>query len=118
MTTYTEILKALPTCANWNYCAPYTVKRPQLSVFIDDMPGDRRDVYEIDLRDGQVEKMTYCGYNSERHMWTKAAGRQQYQVPSGAGKKKLIEFCRAKCFEQFGYYKEIVSYYPATGKAY
>jgi hypothetical protein len=51
-------------------------------------------------------------------MWTKDAGRERYKVPSGAGKKKLIEFCRAKCFEQFGYYKEIVSFYPAQNKAY
>ena len=104
--TLTEVLKALPTADTWTWHrGDFVYSRGALSIYIDDIPGDRREVYQIELPKGgpaRIELTVLCDYDSEKLCW-KTEVRRYRGDTTRRGEKALREYIKTVCERETGY---------------
>lgn len=98
-----DVLTAIksPEATIWDfYRGDYTHSRGTITIYADDMPGNRRDCYTVRIQPHKIvwlERNTLTGYDARRNAWTVSdADERQHCIIMATGDKKLREYL-AQC---------------------
>lgn len=107
--TIRDILKLMNRATVWSWHRD----SQSLSVFVDDLPKDRRSVYWFSLPSLNYTLRTLRGYDASRHMWSEYCAPDDHgRMPSRHGQKALLSAIRAQSLATSGLpNSEAVHYY-------